>query len=157
MMQNKFLTTLICELVSETNTPDQIQLAGVLFRNCIINKANVSSYFQDKFWQIESEAGIWESQPEEMRGHIKEALMSMLANTNRVVMKAAASCVSAITAVESRHTPVLDIIPILTTNAESDIFNIRLASVQTLGDICEDVDPQYFSEDIINSILFALL
>lgn len=58
---------------------------------------------------------------------------------------------------ESLNTPVLDIIPILTTNAESNDFNIRLASVQTLGNICEDVDPGYFSEDIINSILYALL
>lgn len=34
---------------------------------------------------------------------------------------------------------------------------MRLASIQTLGFICEDLSPQYLGQDNMNSILFAVL
>jgi hypothetical protein len=40
-----------------------------------------------------------------------------------------------------------DILDLLQANANSDDLNVRLASVLTLGFICEDIDPKYLSED----------
>jgi hypothetical protein len=48
-----------------------------------------------------------------MRAQIKEALMSMLANENMTVIKAAATCVAAIAIIEIPLNMWADIIPVL--------------------------------------------
>lgn len=50
-----------------------------------------------------------------------------------------------------------ELIQSLTDNAGNTIVNIRLASILTLGLICEDIDPECIPMDQMNNILFALL
>lgn len=64
-----------------------------------------------------------------MRNNIKEALLSMLANLDPAVIKAAATCVAAIAVIEVPSGQWSDIIPNLANNSYSDDFNIRLASI----------------------------
>ena len=92
-----------------------------------------------------------------MRANIKEALLSMLANTDFIVIKAAATCVAAIAVIELPAGQWPLFIETLTKNAESQDLNVRLASIQTLGFICEDIDPASINPVDMNSILFAVL
>lgn len=64
-----------------------------------------------------------------MRENIKEALLSMLANTDPTVIKAAATCVAAIAVIEVPNGQWQEIIPNLSNNANSEEMNIRLASL----------------------------
>ena len=81
----------------------------------------------------------------------------MLANTDIVIIKAAATCIAAICVIELPSGMWNDILDLLQANANSDDLNVRLASVLTLGFICEDIDPKYLSEDQLNLILPAVL
>lgn len=45
----------------------------------------------------------------------------------------------------------------LSDNALSDQDSVRRASLQTLGFICEDMNPENFSVDDLNLILYAVL
>lgn len=92
-----------------------------------------------------------------MRENIKEALLSMLANTDPIIIKAAATCVAAIAVIEVPSGNWPNIIPNLSENANVPDINIRLASIQTLGFICEDIDPQFIGQENMNNIIFALL
>jgi hypothetical protein len=45
----------------------------------------------------------------------------------------------------------------LSENALSDQESVRRASLQTLGFICEDMDPESFSVEDLNLILYSVL
>lgn len=92
-----------------------------------------------------------------MRENIKEALLSMLANQDPTVIKAAATCVAAIAVIEVPCGQWPDIIPNLSNNSYADDMNVRLASLQTLGFICEDIDPSFLAQDQMNLIIHAVL
>jgi hypothetical protein len=64
-----------------------------------------------------------------MRENIKEALLSMLANTDFTVIKAAATCVAAIAVIELPQGQWPHFIDTLTKNSTSADINVRLASV----------------------------
>lgn len=92
-----------------------------------------------------------------MRNNIKEALLSMLANTDHTIIKAAATCVAAIAVIELPLGLWTNVIELLSTNANSNDINVRLASLQTLGFICEDINPDCLPQETMNLILSALM
>jgi importin subunit beta-1 len=92
-----------------------------------------------------------------MRANIKDALLSLLAYEDLTVIKAAATCVAAVAVIDIPNGDWDGLIPLLSKNSNSDQLNIRLASIQTLGFICEDIDPSYLNSDNLNEILSALL
>lgn len=71
-------------------------------------------------------------------------------------MRAAATCVAAIAVIEIPPKQ-WDILSLLSNNAMLDDFNVRLASIMTLGFICEDINPEFLSVDDLNLILPAVL
>jgi len=50
-----------------------------------------------------------------------------------------------------------DLIPSMCTNSKSDDMNIRLASLKTLGYICEELQTNDLDDTTKNSIILALL
>lgn len=81
----------------------------------------------------------------------------MLANTDHAIIRAAATCVAAICVLELPLGMWNGVLEILQNNANSDDLNVRLASIQTLGFICEDIDPKFLSADQLNMIIPAVL
>jgi importin subunit beta-1 len=81
----------------------------------------------------------------------------MLGNEDHTVIKAAATCVAAIAVIEVPQQQWPEIIPLLSENAVADDINVRLASLQTLGFICEDINPTYLAPENMNQILSAVL
>jgi importin subunit beta-1 len=81
----------------------------------------------------------------------------MLGHPDHTVIKAAATCVAAIAVIEVPSQQWPEIIPLLSENALSTDINVRLASLQTLGFICEDINPESLAPDNMNQIFFAVL
>ena len=57
---------------------------------------------------------------------------------------------AAIAAIEIPRKEWLDLIPNLSTNAANEHVEIRNASLQTLGFICEELDPQDMPNELKN-------
>ena len=81
----------------------------------------------------------------------------MLANQDHTVIKAAATCVAAIAVIEVPSGNWNGVIGMLSENANSPDLNVRLASLLTLGFICEDIAAECLSEETLNQILSAVL
>jgi importin subunit beta-1 len=64
--------------------------------------------------------------------------------------------VSAIAAIEIPRGEWLDLISNLCKNAGHSEHHIKLASLQTLGFICEELEPQDLSNELKNAIIVAL-
>ena len=81
----------------------------------------------------------------------------MLGSPDPTIMKAAATCVAAIACIELPKGMWQGFIQMLSENALSDQESVRRASLQTLGFICEDMDPESFSVEDLNLILYSVL
>lgn len=67
-----------------------------------------------------------------------------------------ANILSAIAGIEVPRKEWEDLIPNLCNNSTSDDINIKLASLTTLGYICEELDPADLSDQLKNQIILAL-
>ena len=77
---------------------------------------------------------------DEMRGHIKDALLAMLQSENRDTLKNASISLGIIAAVEVPDGHWDHFMTTMAENATSDTYQYRLASVQTLGFLSEFLD-----------------
>ena len=62
-------------------------------------------------------------------------------------MKCASTCISAIATQELPKGEWDDLIKILSENSANPDLNFRLASIQTLGFLCEDLDPENLNQE----------
>lgn len=67
-----------------------------------------------------------------------------------------ASLISAIAEIEIPRGEWADLIASLCLNSSNEKLQIRMASLQTIGHICEDLDPSDLSTDLKNQIMLAL-
>ena len=86
---------------------------------------------------------------------MKDVFFSILIIPSEI--KPAATCLAAVGVVEVPRGEWNDLIPNLVTNAQAEDFNIRMASLMTLGYLCEDIEPCYIEESQMNEILYACL
>ena len=81
----------------------------------------------------------------------------MLVSEDRQKVKAAGTCISAIATQEYHLGMWPDLIQTLCSGADSSEVQFKYAALQTLGFVCEDLDPTEFTQNDVNSILFSLL
>jgi len=67
-----------------------------------------------------------------------------------------ANILSAIASIEIPRNEWEDLIPNLCNNSTSDDINIKLASLTTLGYICEELHPDDLTDQVKNNIILAL-
>lgn len=91
------------------------------------------------------------------REQIKVALFELLAREDLNSIKFASTCLAAIGALEIPLHQWDNLIETLCNNAQSDSLYIRMASLQTLGYLSEDLDPSLIPASQMNEILYALL
>lgn len=72
-------------------------------------------------------------------------------------MKCAATSIAAIGVLEIPKGQWEDLIENMGNNSGSEDISIRLASVMTLGFLCEDLSPEDISAEHVNQILGAVL
>jgi importin subunit beta-1 len=79
-----------------------------------------------------------------------------LASPKPLVRNQIANILSAIASIEIPRKEWDDLVPNLCNNSTSEDINIKLASLTTLGYICEELYPEVLSDNLKNNIILAL-
>jgi importin subunit beta-1 len=109
-------------------------MACIIFKNFIMNRSNDSKY-----------ENFWISLQTDFKSNIKEAVVATLASEHSLVRSQVANLVAAIASIEIPRGEWDGLISNLCGNAEHTAYNIRLASLTTLGYICEELNPDNLS------------
>ena len=88
---------------------------------------------------------------------MKEAIIAQLASPVSQVRTQVSNVVAAIAGIEIPRKEWEDLLPNLCQNAEHSDYNIRLASLTTLGYICEEIDPKGIVDPLKNRVTLALI
>jgi len=140
------MATLTRDIADEEVDVGSRQMACIIFKNFIINRSRDPKY-----------EGYWINLDNTFRTQVKEAIIAMLASPQALVRSQIANVVAAIASIEIPRNEWLDLLPILCTNAEHTEYNIRLASLTTLGYICEEIEPDDVVDAVKNRIILALV
>lgn len=93
----------------------------------------------------------------EFKGQIKTAILATLASPKTNVRNQIANILAQIGKIEIPRKEWDDLIPSMCTNSKSQDMNIRLASLKTLGYLCEELSTNDLDNQTKNSIILALL
>ena len=88
--------------------------------------------------------------------NIKEALLQSLADKSTVVRNQISNLIATIAAIEIPRGEWGTLITSLCTNANHEQMPVRLASLTTIGYICEEIRPEDLSTEIKNLIMQAV-
>jgi len=88
---------------------------------------------------------------------MKIAILATLASPQSKVRRQIAQILSSIASIEIPRKEWDELIPSLCTNSSNDELNIRLASLTTLGYICDELYPEDISDPLKNQIILALI
>lgn len=142
-----FLQMLCLELANNDKPPDSRKLAGLILKNSLT--ANEESR---KMLLIQK----WLSLEANLRNTIKQAVFTTLAASQREARSTAAQVLAAIAFIElPRANMWPDLIPALLLNMQHENDNLKQATLEALGFICEEIDPNILATQA-NNILTAV-
>lgn len=121
-------------------------MACIIFKNFIINRSQDSKYID-----------YWVNLDAPFKLNIKEAILATLASPAALVRAQIANIVAAIASIEIPRKEWDEIVPNLCINAEHTEYNVRLASLTTLGYICEEIRPEDLPGPVKNQVILALI
>jgi importin subunit beta-1 len=104
-------------------------MACLVCKNLISNRSNDSKY-----------ADLWVNLEPVFKVNAKTAILSNLVCPSPLVRSQVASLVAAIARIEIPRGEWLELISILCNNATHQEEHIKLASLQTIGCICEEIE-----------------
>lgn len=99
----KFLSTLTREIANEQNGPGMRQMAALIFRNFILNKAKIQTY-----------ADFWVQLNAQLKSQMKQAFLGTLNSPEKNVRNAVANLIAAIASIELPRKEWDDLLPSLT-------------------------------------------
>ena len=79
---------------------------------------------------------------------MKTAVIATLASNSKLVRGQIASLIAAIAVIEIPRGQWTDLISNLCNNASNENLQVRLSSLQTLGYICEELQPQDLTKEL---------
>ena len=85
---------------------------------------------------------FWVNLDNNLKDNIKGAIVATLASPSQLVRGQIASLTATIAAIEIPRGEWTDLINNLCTNAKNEQLEIRLASLMTIGYICEELNPE---------------
>ncbi len=138
-----FLCLLSEELSSEDKIKENRQLAASIIKNLIVMHEGMQ-----KEWLLLDET---------KRSQIKLHILSTLASSQREVRRAAGSTIAGICKIELPLGKWSEIISTLSQNAFNENMNFRLASLETLGYICEELSSKSINQNDVELIISALI
>lgn len=144
-MQKKFVASLVKELADESNSEAARMMAAVICKNLIGNRTNDARY-----------ADLWIQLEPFFKQNMKEAILSTLVCPSSLVRTQCANLIASIAAIEIPRGEWTEVITNLCTNASSEVPNVKLASLQTLGFICEELEPKDLTNELKNAVIVAL-
>ena len=87
---------------------------------------------------------------------MKVAILATLASPKSLVRRQIAQILASIASIEVPRKEWDALIPSLCTNASNEELNIRLASLTTLGYICDELNTNHIEDPLKNQIILAL-
>lgn len=93
----------------------------------------------------------------EVKEEIRKNVLGTLASSSKNARKGAAQAVSAIACIELPRKEWNKIIDILAANAQGEVLEYKLASLETLGYICEELPINGLSVEKVDLVLSALV
>jgi len=140
----KFLINLASELADEGKPTPSRQMAAALMKNFItIN---------------EKSKQIWINLENNSKDQIKNLILSTLASQDKYVRKAAGLVIAAICKVDLPLTEKWpSLVSSLCSNSYNENLNIRLAAIESLGYMCEELNNKAIDAFSVDSILTALI
>ena len=87
------------------------------------------------------------------KDNVKTALLAVLASPLSTVRKQAGSAIAAIASIEVPRKEWLELIPNLAANSAHDSIDIRHAALETLGFICEELEPSDLTTELKSLIV----
>lgn len=124
--------------------PAARQLAGIVFKNTILNTT-----------RDEGIDDLWDEMNEDQRENLKTSSLEALISDDKDVVRAAASAVTSLCIKEIPHGRWLNVIEVLCSNTTHSDFNIRFASLVTLGYICEELRTEELQKQQADYIISA--
>jgi len=100
---------------------------------------------------------LWVKLVPELKEEIRNNVLRTLASPYKSARKGAAQAVSAIACIELPRNEWDEIIDILATNAQREVLEYKLASLETLGYICEELPINGLQVPKVDLILSALV
>ena len=113
-------------------------MAAVIFKNTLINAT-----------RQENGDGIWYRVDQQIRGFIKDALLTMLQNQDRNSLKNASISLGIIAAIEVPDGQWDQFLQTMAENSTAKEFHYRLAAVQTMGMMVEFL-TDHFEKELAN-------
>lgn len=134
------------ELTSNEKQPEIRQLAGLVLKNTLTSKDDSHRSQQFQKW-LQTDPTI--------RNGIKMGVIQTLAVPHKDVRKSAAQVASKIAQIELPKGQWPDLIQILLKNMEMENDNLKQATLETIGYICEEIDESVLTSQA-NHILTAV-
>ncbi|EGC28472.1 hypothetical protein DICPUDRAFT_51827 [Dictyostelium purpureum] len=132
-----FIHSLTSELINEEREPKIRQLAGIVLKNSIYSKSQERNEVLIKQWvSIDAAA----------RNVIKNDLLRGLSSPIYDARHTAAIVISHIGLIEIPHSLWEELIPSLFKNIETGGEHLKQVTLQTIGYICEEIDPDVMSK-----------
>ena len=142
---SSFLHQLGSILSSESKDTKIRQLSAILMKNSLIHIDALQQEWKEKLTL-------------EQKNEVKMLVLSSLASSFKEIRSVASSVIASICKVDQpimQHWP--DLIPSLTQNAFNQNMNLRLAAIETLGYVCEEITLKGIDTASVDSILSALI
>jgi importin subunit beta-1 len=87
---------------------------------------------------------------------MKEAILATLNSPSNLVRMQVANVIAAICSIEIPRKEWTEIVPMLSENSKHTDYNVKLASLMTLGYVCEEIHPDDIDNLTKSSIIDAL-
>ncbi|KAJ2783409.1 karyopherin Kap95 [Coemansia javaensis] len=143
----QYVLSLAQELASEGGQPAVRTAAGIALKNALTARDEARQEQHSQRWLQVDEA---------VRSQVKQGVLVTLGSEDRQATKTAAQAIAAIAATELPHNQWTDVINTLLQNVSSTSTGLKIASLQTIGFICETINPEILAAQS-NTILTAVI
>lgn len=143
-----YIHALVTELADEAKNPQSRALAGVLIKNRLDSKdaGKRAQYAND-----------WVNLDGQVRAHLKAGVLATLGSAILEARNSASQVISKVAQIELPQNLWPELITVLLNNmTQSQNSNLKQATLQTLGYICEEIEPSVI-QDKSNQILTAVV
>jgi len=144
-----YLNLLVTELAKEGGDVQVRQAAGLAAKNALTAKDQARK---------EDIKGKWFSLPHDIKQQVKQLALQSLGSSEYKIGSTAAQFVAAIAALDLPHGQWNELVVVLLNNvtANPSNTNLKRSSLETIGFICEDIDPTILAAQA-NQILTAVV
>ncbi|KAJ1736007.1 karyopherin Kap95 [Coemansia biformis] len=142
-----YVLSLVQELASEGGQAPVRSAAGIALKNALTARDEARQEQHSQRW-LQVDEGV--------RSQVKQGVLVTLGSENRQATTAAAQAIAAITATELPQGQWSDVVATLLQNVTTSRTSLKIASLQTIGFICESINPDILATQS-NTILTAVI